>query len=78
MDNRLVGALARWKRREVTHGIALTLDIAPSAESFDENAFVTVTAILNDQQLRSLAQDLVTAASERGVDIAARARWKIW
>jgi hypothetical protein len=78
MPDKLVGALTGWKSRATGQGVALTIEVAPSAQSFRAKEVSACTAVLNDQQLHALIHDLIEIAGARGVDVGYRRRVKLW
>lgn len=70
-------SLIGWRRREGTHGIVLTMQLARSVEQARSNNMEQLTVALNDRQLRSLTRDLIRAADQRGIDLFHRPRgWR--
>lgn len=65
----VVGALAGWKWTRADNGVVLSVQLAPSTESFETCTFATVSMALNDRQLRSLARDIKRMAAERGLEL---------
>lgn len=79
MSTIATGALAGWRRTDGLNGIVLTMQIVDSIEAYQDHRVAKVQVALNDRQLRSLARDLMRAASERGIELQARRPWwRIW
>ena len=74
MKDSVVGALAGWKHEPSTGGLKLTLQLAGSADDFQEKDFQRVIVALDPRQLRSLARDMARAAAEQNIELFARKR----
>ena len=78
MSDRLTGVLLNWRRRPLSTGISLTLEFAARHDGESAGSPSVVTIVFDDQQLHALVQDLGQAATERGIDIRTRPRWRLW
>ncbi len=78
MTDRLTGVLRNWRRRSLSSGVSLTLEITTRNGIEPAGAKSVVTVVLDEQQLHAVAQDLDQAAAERGIDIRARSKWRLW
>jgi hypothetical protein len=78
MADRLTGVLLNWRRRSLSSGVSLTLQIGTRQDGEQSDGHSIVTVVLDDQQLHAVAQDLDQAAAERGIDIRERSKWRLW
>jgi hypothetical protein len=78
MTDRVTGILLNWRRRSLSGGVSLTLEFTAQRGNENANGHSAVTVVFDEQQLHALAQDLDQAASERGIDIRNRSKWRLW